>query len=120
MEHAWDKVPENLVPVTVPCAGTVSIDHILTCLHEGAGAVVVAGCFSGNCASLYGNLLAKERIVSASQIIAEAGFDSSRILFLPVAANTPWILREGIQQLERTLGFWEEMSEKENKRAWSR
>ena len=62
MESIGRQIGENLVPIPVPCAGTVGLTHVLSAFESGADGVIVAGCFKGNCASIYGTLLAEDRV----------------------------------------------------------
>jgi quinone-modifying oxidoreductase, subunit QmoB len=102
-DTAWPTVPDRVTPIVVPCAGTISVEHILSAFRQGAGGVLAAGCFKGNCASLYGTSLAQQRTEHTATILNEAGIDPGRVLFAPVAANTPWALKQAVQVLEKTL-----------------
>ncbi len=53
--YVSENIPAGVVAVTVPCAGSVSPEEVLEALNAGAGAVLVAGCFKGNCGSVYGS-----------------------------------------------------------------
>lgn len=100
---AWEATPpslkEHVVPLVVPCAGAVSEARILQALAHGAAGVVVAGCFTGNCASIYGTLLAQARIDKASRFLCDSGLDTTRIRFVSTASNTGPILAQVIQEL---------------------
>jgi quinone-modifying oxidoreductase, subunit QmoB len=102
-DAAWTTVPDHVTPIVVPCAGTISIEHILSAFRQGAGGVLAAGCFEGNCASVYGTSLAQERTEQTAVILNEAGVDPARVLFAPVAANTPWALKQAVQMLATTI-----------------
>lgn len=101
---------EDFVPVVVPCAGTVDRTHILLALQNGADGVIVAGCFSGNCASIYGSVLAGERLEQTRSILSDAGLNREVVKFVPLAANTPSILIEALDALRRILNrTWEKI-----------
>ncbi|MBI5569173.1 MAG: hydrogenase iron-sulfur subunit [Desulfomonile tiedjei] len=94
---------DHLSVVKVPCAGTVSTSHILTALREGARGVLVAGCFKGNCASVYGTALASERVAEITRVLGSAGIDPARVQYAPVASNTPGTLARAVRELEESL-----------------
>lgn len=107
MNAAGPGVSSNLVPVLVPCAGTVDETHILNAFRAGAAAVLVAGCHTGNCASVYGTVLAAERSEAARKALTEAGFDPERLAYVTVAANTPGDFARAVLRLEAGLGLRE-------------
>jgi quinone-modifying oxidoreductase subunit QmoB len=100
---AWSSVPNNVIPVAVPCAGTINVEHILSAFREGAAGVLAAGCFKGNCASIYGTVLAEQRTAQAALLLKEAGIAPAKVLFAQMAANTPWALKKAIQDLEQAI-----------------
>jgi quinone-modifying oxidoreductase subunit QmoB len=103
MEAAGPIVCRKLIPISVPCAGTVAQSHILAAFQNGADGVLVAGCHTGNCASIFGNILAGERASQARTILQEAGIDGSRLMFTNVANNTPGDFTSAVQALERAI-----------------
>lgn len=94
---------KDLVPVVVPCAGTVDPSHMLLAFQSGAAGVLVAGCFSGNCASIYGTVLAGERALQVDAILQEAGFIGNAVRFVPLAANTPGRLMEALDSIRSVV-----------------
>jgi coenzyme F420-reducing hydrogenase delta subunit/Pyruvate/2-oxoacid:ferredoxin oxidoreductase delta subunit len=100
-ESVKDKAPAGVLPVVVPCAGSIGPTHIMEALTAGARSVIVAGCFSGNCASIYGTDLARERAASVTAMLAEMGIDTSRVSYLPLASNAGSRL---LRHLERVCG----------------
>lgn len=104
MESAGLKIRNNLTPIIVPCAGTVDPDHLLTAFREGADAVLVAGCHTGNCASLYGTILAGERSSQVRLFLEEAGIKAKRLVFTTVASNTPGDFVRAVLDLEANIG----------------
>jgi quinone-modifying oxidoreductase, subunit QmoB len=83
----------------VPCAGTVSVSHILTALGNGASGVLVAGCYKGNCASVYGTVLAEQRSAQTCRLLEEAGVQPGRVVFVSCASNAPANLAAALQDL---------------------
>jgi len=63
----------------------------------------VAGCHTGNCASIYGTVLAGERTSHAGQILEEAGINSSRLMFTTLASNTPGDFVRAVEHLKQNI-----------------
>jgi quinone-modifying oxidoreductase, subunit QmoB len=101
--QAWNLVNVEsrklAVSVVVTCAGSVQSSYLLDAIRKGAPAVIAAGCFQGNCASIYGNVLAAERSVDVSLALKEAGYDPGIIRFVSSAGNTPLILEKAITEM---------------------
>jgi quinone-modifying oxidoreductase, subunit QmoB len=103
MAAAGPKIGKDLIPVIVPCAGTIDPTHILSAFQQGADGVLVAGCHTGNCASIYGTVLAGERTFRAALILEEAGIDPSRLIFTTLASNTPGDFARAVLALRRNI-----------------
>jgi quinone-modifying oxidoreductase, subunit QmoB len=93
---------DHLSAVVVPCAGTVSTSHVLKALREGARGVFLAGCFKGNCASVYGTALASQRVAEITRVLGSAGIDPARVQYVPMASNTPETLARALRDLADT------------------
>ncbi len=94
---------EDVKVVPVPCAGTVSVLHILTALGDGAAGVLVAGCYKGNCASIYGTVLAEQRTAQSHRLLEEAGVQPGRVAFVSCASNAPGNLAAALQDLQQSV-----------------
>jgi coenzyme F420-reducing hydrogenase delta subunit len=81
----------------------VSAASLLEYFRDGAGGVIVAGCFKGNCASIYGSTLAGRRVGHAAEVLNQAGFDRERLEFTSVAGNTPETIVEAIMKLKSRI-----------------
>jgi coenzyme F420-reducing hydrogenase delta subunit/Pyruvate/2-oxoacid:ferredoxin oxidoreductase delta subunit len=103
MQAADADVRRSLVPIVVSCAGSIDLAHILAAFELGADGVLAAGCHTGNCASLYGTVLAGERIAIARHILEEAGIDRTRLLFTTLASNTPGDFARAVRHLEESI-----------------
>ncbi|MFH0824071.1 MAG: hydrogenase iron-sulfur subunit, partial [Pseudomonadota bacterium] len=68
---------------------SIGLNHILSAFVHGAGGVIVASCHTGNCASVYGTILARERSAQARTALAEAGYDPETLVHVTLAANAP-------------------------------
>ena len=51
----------NLEICELPCAGALDPNSILRSFRDGVAGIIIAGCFKGNCASVYGSTLADEK-----------------------------------------------------------
>ncbi len=105
LEASGNSLGDLIRPILVPCAGTVDESRILTALEQGARGVLVAGCFKGNCASVYGSSLAEQKVAQVKSIISNAGFNPEAVAFLPLAANTPKTLLAALKDMEARLGL---------------
>jgi len=103
MESAGARIRESFSPIVVPCAGTVDPLHILTAFREGASGVLVAGCHTGNCASIYGTVLAAGRAEQTRLMLEDAGVDPGRFMFTTLASNTPGDFIRAVLKLERNI-----------------
>ena len=103
LESASLSLGDDVAPIVVQCAGTVSLNHILAGFAQGAGGVLIAGCHKGNCASVYGTNLASDRAAQAKKTLEEAGLNPERLLFTSVAANTPGDLAAAVDKLKGVM-----------------
>lgn len=99
LQTAWSQLPENLVPISAPCAGSIGAEAVLGAFEQGAFGVIIAGCFKGNCASVYGSSLAQERINAVRRELPDLGIDPAKVKFVQIAANTEWVLRSTYEQI---------------------
>lgn len=104
LEACAGSLPESVVPVVIRCAGALDLSHILHAFRQGADAVLVGGCFRGNCASLYGNVLGEQRVSQAREFLQEAGIEPQRLKFVSLAANNPAALVAALRELDATVG----------------
>lgn len=73
------RYPDNVRVIRVPCAGRVSVLHILKAFEKGAAGVLVMGCQEGACQHLTGNTRAKERVKYAANLLQEVGINRERV-----------------------------------------
>jgi len=81
------KIPENWQMVAVPCAGGVSVEHLLTAFQKGADGVLVLTCHVGNCHSQHGNLYARQRVDHIRDVLAVMGLEPERLMWRSLASN---------------------------------
>ncbi len=105
--QAFERMPASIrrkvVPVVVPCAGSLDPGHLLDALEAGADGVLAAGCFTGNCASVYGTVLARERVQETSGMLHQMGLDAHVIRFVQIAGNAAGALARAVVELEACL-----------------
>lgn len=96
-------IPGGLQTVTVPCAGSVSSEHILTAFRKGADGVVILTCHEGNCHSEKGNQHARRRVEWISELLGHSGFEPERLKCDTLAANMGAAFAERVGAFERKI-----------------
>lgn len=96
-------LPSGLNIVEVPCAGNISMDHLLAAFSKGADGVVVLSCHLGNCHSENGTTYAHQRVNRASDLLTPLGFEPERLLYKTLASNMGTEFAETACQLERAI-----------------
>ena len=91
----------NVEIISLPCAGSLSPIMMLGALQEGAKGIIIAGCFKGNCASIYGSTLAESRVAQLVKTLQSVGMDNVKIEFVYLAGNTPDRIVEAITRLQK-------------------
>lgn len=86
------RLPHEILPVALPCAGLVSTNVLLALLNEGLHGLMVVACPEENCRNRHGSHLAQERVTVCRDILASLGEDPRRISFNAVASNMPYEL----------------------------
>jgi len=81
------KLPEGFTSVEIPCAGSVSVEHILATFQKGADGILILACHKGNCHSQYGNIYAQRRAELLKDILKDMGFEKERLAFHALASN---------------------------------
>ena len=97
------KLPAGLEIVAVPCAGALSVRHILAALAGGAEGVMVLSCHTGNCHSEQGNILARQRVALLSEHLHAIGWDPKRLQFQTLAANMAVEFADTVQCFAQNL-----------------
>ncbi len=101
---ALSQLPETVGPVVVPCAGAVDERHILDAFMAGALGVLVAGCFDGNCASIYGTTFAGNKAAATMESLKDIGMDARLVRMVRLSSNNAEPLIEAVQELTRHIG----------------
>ena len=98
-------LPLGFTPIKVPCAGKVDPDYLLQTFTSGADGVLVLSCLQDNCKSTHGNLCAESAVKQVQGFLADAGIDPGRLLFRPLAANSPRDLIDAVDQVMANLSL---------------
>jgi len=79
--------PASLKIVAIPCTGRTDMGHLLRTFEDGADGVLVAGCLSGRCHYINGNLYAKTRVDHVADLLEQIGLQRERIRMINVSAG---------------------------------
>ena len=81
------KLPQGLMVIEVPCAGSISIEHILIAFKNNADGVLVLTCHEGNCHSERGNIYAHRRAGHIAGFLPNIGLEEERLVVETLASN---------------------------------
>lgn len=81
------ELPPGLFVVEVPCAGSISIQHLLSSFSHGLEGVLVMVCHEGNCYSEKGNYFAKNRVNQIAAFLEHTRLSGKRIEIHALASN---------------------------------
>jgi coenzyme F420-reducing hydrogenase delta subunit len=93
------KYPPNVVPITVPCSGSISPLYILSAFNRGADGVLVSGCHPGDCHYIKGNFYARRRIALLKNLLEYIGVEPERFQMSWVSAAEGKKFTQVIQEL---------------------
>ena len=96
-------LPTGLKIVEVPCAGSISLDHLMSAFKKGADGVMVLTCHEGNCHSEYGNIYAHQRVDRLSGMLSQIGFEPERLRYKTLAANMGTEFAETVRAFEKSI-----------------
>ena len=89
--------------IEVPCAGALSVRHILAALTAGAAGVLVLSCHPDNCHSERGNILVRQRIALICEQLGRMGDNSNRLQGYTLAANMAREFADKVRRFEQDL-----------------
>ena len=96
-------LPLRLKIIEVPCAGSISWDHIFTAFRNHADGVLVATCHKGNCHSEWGNIFAEQTVLQIKDVFSQIGFEKDRLLIQTLASNMGTEFAEMVSRFEETI-----------------
>ena len=97
------RLPEGLRIVQVPCAGSISLEHIFSAFRNGADGVMVLTCHPGNCHSEHGNVYAHQRVAQVDDRLIPIGFAPGRLVYHTLAANMGTEFAETVSAFEKAV-----------------
>ena len=100
MGHSF---PPGLQIVEVPCAGSISLEHLFTAFRKGADGVLVLACHKGNCHSEFGNIYAHQRVDQVSDLLPQLGFEPERLAYKTLASNMGTEFAETVNAFGNTI-----------------
>jgi coenzyme F420-reducing hydrogenase delta subunit len=74
----------ELNTISVPCSGKIAIEYILKSIETGSDTAILAGCMTGECKLLQGNLRARKRVDAINDLLNETGMGSDCISFIQI------------------------------------
>ena len=95
--------PENILIVPVPCAGSISISHILTAFQHRADGVMILACHEGNCHSEQGNRFVSDRVSLLVDMLSNVGIEPERLFLDSLAANMASEFRHKMNRFEEKI-----------------
>jgi len=96
-------LPAGLKIVEVPCAGSISLEHLFSAFSKGADGVLVLTCHKGNCHSEHGNTYAHQRVDQVSDLLPELGFEPERLAYKTLASNMGTEFAETVNAFESAI-----------------
>lgn len=78
--------PTAIKIVELPCTGRIDVVNVLHAFEQGADGVLIAGCLSGMCHYVKGNLYARQRIDYVRALLDEIGLDGERLRMVNISA----------------------------------
>lgn len=96
-------IPPSIRIITVPCAGRIDADYLLTAFRAGADGVMVLGCHHGSCKSVQGSDLAEYRVRSMKEALAETGIEGNRLFFGGLAPGSSMEFVQMARAMAETL-----------------
>lgn len=96
-------LPQGLRVVEVPCAGSVSLDHIFTAFRNTADGVMLMTCHKGNCHSEQGNIFAQDTVLQITDWFSQIGFEKDRLVLKTLASNMGTEFAKMTSRFEETI-----------------
>jgi coenzyme F420-reducing hydrogenase delta subunit len=74
----------ELNTISVPCSGKIATEYILKSIETGSDTAILAGCMTGECKLLQGNLRARKRIDAVNNLLDETGMGNDCVWFVQI------------------------------------
>jgi F420-non-reducing hydrogenase iron-sulfur subunit len=93
----------NVRVIRVFCSGMVDPSYVIKAFAEGADAVLVAGCFPGDCHYISGNIKAMRRAPLLAKLLNELGVEKERFRLEWIAASDSTLYARVINEMCDTI-----------------
>jgi len=97
------KLPGRLNIVEVPCAGSISWDHIFAAFENNADGVLVLTCHEGNCHSERGDIYSQQIVAQITDFFQKIGFEKERLVTRTLASNMGFEFAEIVTCFEKNI-----------------
>ncbi len=97
--------PPNVLVVSVPCIGRISLLNILKAFVEGADAVMLASCPEERCQYLRGNTIASLVVDFTKNILNEIGIDENRVELFSMTSSEPNKFIDAVREMNKRLNY---------------
>ena len=98
-----DVLPENIRMISMPCAGSISMDYIFSTFLRKVDGVLILTCRDGNCHSEFGNKYTHQRVKQMANLFVKIGFQKERLEIQTLAANMPFEFIKMVKSFERRI-----------------
>ena len=95
--------PPNIRLIRVMCSGMVDPKYVIKAFLEGADAVLIGGCWPGDCHYINGNYKARRRIALIKEIMQQYGIEDDRLWLRWIAASEGNMFAETIEEMTKTV-----------------
>lgn len=93
------KYPPNVRLIRMMCSGMVDPKFVLKAFFEGADAVLIGGCWPGDCHYINGNYKARRRVALMKEILAQYGIEDDRLWLRWIGASEGNVFAHTIQEM---------------------
>jgi coenzyme F420-reducing hydrogenase delta subunit len=93
------KLPPEVQLIRVPCTGAIDPVYLLRAYLEGADAVLVSGCYPGDCHYVGGNLRARRRVAVLKSLLRTFGLEDHRLSLTWIATSQTTKFQETLSQV---------------------
>ncbi len=95
--------PPNIRLVRMMCSGMVDPKYVIKAFLEGADAVLIGGCWPGDCHYINGNMKARRRIALIKEIMQQYGIDEDRLWLRWIAASEGNMFAETVEDMVKIV-----------------
>lgn len=97
------KLSQHFKVIEVPCAGSISYNHLFAAFKNNADGVLVLTCHEGNCYSEKGNIYARQRVGMVTRLFSTIGIEEERLKISSLASNMGKEFENILTGFEKTI-----------------